>query len=168
MIFILCQEVSSYNYYVYHMQRTPEKPCLNDVTEVGTWRKTILTIAIILVVMTLLPVWDELAEELGIGLVTTFWFNTWAGNPILMLNEMKIAIFATFKWIVSYYLIRNSSTFYLYRLCVYNELLVHMHINCLTIFAPLMNAYCSIPVCYVLDLGKLEWITLSITSNDLV
>lgn len=119
MIFILCQEVSSYNYYVYHMQRTPEKPCLNDVTEVGTWRKTILTIAIILVVMTLLPVWDELAEELGIGLVTTFWFNTWAGKPILMLNEMKIAIFATFKWIVSYNLIRNSSTFYLYRLCVY-------------------------------------------------
>lgn len=28
--------------------------------------------AIFMVVMTLLPVWDELAEELGIGLVTTF------------------------------------------------------------------------------------------------
>ena len=28
--------------------------------------------AIFLVVLTLLPVWDELAEELGIGLVTTY------------------------------------------------------------------------------------------------
>lgn len=53
-------------------QRTPEKPCLNDVTEVGTWRKALVSVAIFLVVLTLLPVWDELAEELGIGLVTTF------------------------------------------------------------------------------------------------
>lgn len=61
-------------WYQYCMiQRSPEKPCLNDVTEVGTWRKTVLTVAIFLVVLTLLPVWDELAEELGIGLVTTFW-----------------------------------------------------------------------------------------------
>ncbi|XP_047337460.1 probable zinc metalloprotease EGY1, chloroplastic isoform X2 [Impatiens glandulifera] len=52
--------------------RTPEKPCLNDVTEVGTWRKAFIVLAITLVVLTLLPVWDELAEELGIGLVTTF------------------------------------------------------------------------------------------------
>ncbi|KAL9246099.1 hypothetical protein vseg_019677 [Gypsophila vaccaria] len=58
--------------YVLICQRTPEKPCLNDVTEVGTWRKTVVAVAIFLVVMTLLPVWDELAEELGIGLVTTF------------------------------------------------------------------------------------------------
>lgn len=58
--------------YVLICQRTPEKPCLNDVTEVGTWRKTIVTVAVFLVVLTLLPVWDELAEELGIGLVTTF------------------------------------------------------------------------------------------------
>ncbi|XP_051150515.1 probable zinc metalloprotease EGY1, chloroplastic [Andrographis paniculata] len=58
--------------YVLICQRTPEKPCLNDVTEVGTWRKAALTAAVILVVMTLLPVWDELAEELGIGLVTSF------------------------------------------------------------------------------------------------
>ncbi|CAI9756612.1 unnamed protein product [Fraxinus pennsylvanica] len=58
--------------YVLICQRTPEKPCLNDVTEVGTWRKTVFTMAIILVVLTLLPVWDELAEELGMGLVTTF------------------------------------------------------------------------------------------------
>ncbi|CAI9089636.1 OLC1v1024250C7 [Oldenlandia corymbosa var. corymbosa] len=57
--------------YVLICQRTPEKPCLNDVTEVGTWRKTIVSLAIFLVVLTLLPVWDELAEELGIGLVTT-------------------------------------------------------------------------------------------------
>ena len=53
-------------------QRTLEKPCLNDVTEVGTWRKTAVTVAIFLAVLTLLPVWDELAEELGIGLVSTF------------------------------------------------------------------------------------------------
>ncbi|XP_073145021.1 probable zinc metalloprotease EGY1, chloroplastic [Henckelia pumila] len=57
--------------YVLICQRAPEKPCLNDVTEVGTWRKTLLTMGIILVVLTLLPVWDELAEELGVGLVTT-------------------------------------------------------------------------------------------------
>ncbi|GKC79839.1 probable zinc metalloprotease EGY1, chloroplastic, partial [Tanacetum coccineum] len=58
--------------YVLICQRTPEKPCLNDVTEVGTWRRTAVTVAIFLVVLILLPVWDELAEELGIGLVTTF------------------------------------------------------------------------------------------------
>ncbi|XP_075514582.1 putative zinc metalloprotease EGY1, chloroplastic [Primulina tabacum] len=57
--------------YVLICQRAPEKPCLNDVTEVGTWRKTIFIMGIVLLVMTLLPVWDELAEELGIGLVTT-------------------------------------------------------------------------------------------------
>ncbi|KAI3822654.1 hypothetical protein L1987_10249 [Smallanthus sonchifolius] len=58
--------------YVLICQRTPEKPCLNDVTEVGTWRRTAVTVAIFLVVLILLPVWDDLAEELGIGLVTTF------------------------------------------------------------------------------------------------
>jgi hypothetical protein len=42
------------------------------VTEVGTWRKAAVTAAIFLVALTLLPVWDELAEELGIGLVSTF------------------------------------------------------------------------------------------------
>ncbi|CAL5356847.1 unnamed protein product [Camellia sinensis] len=58
--------------YVLICQRAPKKPCLNDVPEVGTWRRTVLTVAIFLVVLTLLPVWDELAEELGIGLVTAF------------------------------------------------------------------------------------------------
>ncbi|XP_043719538.1 probable zinc metalloprotease EGY1, chloroplastic isoform X2 [Telopea speciosissima] len=58
--------------YVLICQRTLEKPCLNDVSEVGTWRRTALIVAILLVVLTLLPLWDELAEELGIGLVTTF------------------------------------------------------------------------------------------------
>nr|GLL24435.1 probable zinc metalloprotease EGY1, chloroplastic isoform X1 [Ipomoea trifida] len=58
--------------YVLLCQRTPEKPCLNDVTEVGTWRKTLISVAVFLVVLVLLPVWDELAEELGIGLVSTF------------------------------------------------------------------------------------------------
>ncbi|KAI4378398.1 hypothetical protein MLD38_015881 [Melastoma candidum] len=58
--------------YVLICQRTPEKLCLNDVTEVGTWRKAAVIGAIVLVLLTLLPIWDELAEELGIGLVTTF------------------------------------------------------------------------------------------------
>ncbi|XP_077247733.1 peptidase M50 family protein [Tasmannia lanceolata] len=58
--------------YVLICQRTPEKPCLNDVSEVGTWRRTALVVAVFLVVLILLPLWDELAEELGIGLVTTF------------------------------------------------------------------------------------------------
>ncbi|ONK65056.1 uncharacterized protein A4U43_C07F33050 [Asparagus officinalis] len=57
--------------YVLICQRAPEKPCLNDVSEVGTWRRTALTIAVFLVIMILLPLWDELAEELGIGLVTS-------------------------------------------------------------------------------------------------
>ncbi|XP_058204241.1 probable zinc metalloprotease EGY1, chloroplastic [Rhododendron vialii] len=58
--------------YVLICQRRPEKPCLDDVTDVGGWRRAVLTVAIILVMLTLLPVWDELAEELGIGLVTIF------------------------------------------------------------------------------------------------
>ncbi|CAK7341533.1 unnamed protein product [Dovyalis caffra] len=58
--------------YILICQRAPEKPCLNDVSEVGTWRKAAVVTAIFLVALTLLPVWDELAEELGIGLVTTF------------------------------------------------------------------------------------------------
>ncbi|KAM7517588.1 hypothetical protein LguiB_016550 [Lonicera macranthoides] len=58
--------------YVLICQRSPEKACLNDVTEVGSWRRRVVALAIFLVVLTLVPVWDELAEELGIGLVTTF------------------------------------------------------------------------------------------------
>ncbi|CAM6099267.1 unnamed protein product [Calypogeia fissa] len=57
--------------YILIAQRSPEKPCLNDVTDVGSLRKTFLTVITILVIATLLPVWDELAEELGIGLVST-------------------------------------------------------------------------------------------------
>ncbi|KAB1206416.1 putative zinc metalloprotease EGY1, chloroplastic [Morella rubra] len=53
--------------YVLICQRNPEKPCLNDVTDVGTWRKALVLMSIFLVVLTLLPVWDELAEELGFG-----------------------------------------------------------------------------------------------------
>ncbi|KAG9136751.1 hypothetical protein Leryth_004511 [Lithospermum erythrorhizon] len=56
--------------YVLLCQRDPEKPCLNDVSEVGTWRRLLLIVMTTLVVLTLLPVWDELAEELGIGLVS--------------------------------------------------------------------------------------------------
>ncbi|GAB2296029.1 Probable zinc metalloprotease egy1, chloroplastic, variant 2 [Dionaea muscipula] len=58
--------------YVLICQRTPEKACLNDVTDVGTWRKASVIAAIVLVLMMLLPIWDELAEELGIGLVSTY------------------------------------------------------------------------------------------------
>ncbi|KAL8152425.1 hypothetical protein V2J09_010185 [Rumex salicifolius] len=58
--------------YVLICQRAPEKPCLNDVTEVSTLKKGVLVTAIFLVLFTLLPVWDELAEQLGIGLVTTY------------------------------------------------------------------------------------------------
>lgn len=57
--------------YVLICQRAAEKPCLNDVSEVGTWRKTAVTVAVFLVILILLPLWDELAEELGIGLVTS-------------------------------------------------------------------------------------------------
>ncbi|XP_020589240.1 probable zinc metalloprotease EGY1, chloroplastic isoform X2 [Phalaenopsis equestris] len=52
--------------------RTPEKPCLNDVSDIGKLRQLALVATISLVVFTLLPVWDELAEELGIGLMAAF------------------------------------------------------------------------------------------------
>jgi len=58
--------------YVLICQRTPEKPCLNDVSDVGTWRRAALIASVFLVVLTLIPLWDELAEELGVGLVTSF------------------------------------------------------------------------------------------------
>jgi hypothetical protein len=57
----------------YLSQRTPEKPCLNDVSDIGGWRRTALIASVFLVVLTLIPLWDELAEELGVGLVTSFW-----------------------------------------------------------------------------------------------
>ncbi|KAL2610797.1 hypothetical protein R1flu_022489 [Riccia fluitans] len=57
--------------YIIIAQRTPEKPCLNDVSDVGSWRKGSLLLISLLVIATLLPVWDELAEELGIGIVNT-------------------------------------------------------------------------------------------------
>ncbi|CAL4944803.1 unnamed protein product [Urochloa decumbens] len=58
--------------YVLICQRTPEKPCLNDVSDVGTWRRAALITSVFLVVLTLIPLWDELAEDLGVGLVTSF------------------------------------------------------------------------------------------------
>ncbi|KAG6544423.1 hypothetical protein Mapa_014061 [Marchantia paleacea] len=57
--------------YIIIAQRSPEKPCLNDVSDVGSWRKGSLLVISLLVIATLLPVWDELAEELGIGIVNT-------------------------------------------------------------------------------------------------
>ena len=50
------------------LQRAAEKPCLNDVSEVGNVRKVGLSIVILLALAVLLPFWDGLAEELGIGL----------------------------------------------------------------------------------------------------
>ncbi|GAB2235459.1 hypothetical protein Droror1_Dr00025884 [Drosera rotundifolia] len=58
--------------YTLICQRIPEKACLNDVSDVGTLRKAGVVASIVLVFMTLLPVWEELAEELGIGLVSTY------------------------------------------------------------------------------------------------
>ena len=40
---------------ILHVQRAPEKPCFNDVTG-WNMEKTVLTVAIFLVVLTLLPV----------------------------------------------------------------------------------------------------------------
>lgn len=54
--------------YILICQREPEKPCLNDVSEVGTWRQFAFALALVVVVLILLPLWDGLAEELGIGL----------------------------------------------------------------------------------------------------
>lgn len=56
--------------YILICQREPEKPCLNDVSEVGNWRQGAFILATVLVTLTLLPLWDGLAEELGIGLGT--------------------------------------------------------------------------------------------------
>jgi len=58
--------------YVLLCQRTPEKPCLDDVSDVGTWRRSALIVSVFLVVLILIPVWDELAEDLGVGLVNSF------------------------------------------------------------------------------------------------
>jgi hypothetical protein len=52
----------------FFLQRQPEKPCLNNVTEIGTVRKVGLSIVLLLALATLLPFWDGLGEELGIGL----------------------------------------------------------------------------------------------------
>ncbi|KAG0565024.1 hypothetical protein KC19_8G157100, partial [Ceratodon purpureus] len=57
-----------WGFYVLILQRQPEKSYLNDVTEVGTVRKVGLSIVLLLVLATLLPFWDGLREELGIGL----------------------------------------------------------------------------------------------------
>lgn len=45
---------------------------MNDVSDVGTWRRAALIASVFLVVLTLIPLWDELAEDLGVGLVTSF------------------------------------------------------------------------------------------------
>jgi hypothetical protein len=45
---------------------------LDDVSDVGTWRRSALIVSVFLVVLILIPVWDELAEDLGVGLVNTF------------------------------------------------------------------------------------------------
>eukprot|EP00897_Mesotaenium_endlicherianum_P001718 jgi/Mesen1/1574/ME000134S00689 len=56
--------------YILIVQRNQEKPALNDVTGVGPWRQGVLVATITLAVMALLPIWDELAADLGIGLAT--------------------------------------------------------------------------------------------------
>ncbi|CAI7878691.1 unnamed protein product [Closterium sp. NIES-54] len=54
--------------YVLFLQRDFEKPALNDVTGVGWQRQLVLAGAIALAVGTLLPIWDGLADDLGIGI----------------------------------------------------------------------------------------------------
>ena len=49
------------------LQRNAEKPALNDVTGVGRWRQALLVALIGLALLTLLPMWDELAVDLGMG-----------------------------------------------------------------------------------------------------
>ena len=53
------------------LQRSFERPCLNDVTEIGVARRAVLGVSVFLAVAALLPLWDDLAENLGIGLGTT-------------------------------------------------------------------------------------------------
>jgi hypothetical protein len=53
--------------YILIVQRSPEKPSLNDVTEVGAWRKAGLVFILLFALAMLLPLWDGLADELGIG-----------------------------------------------------------------------------------------------------
>ncbi|CAI5473708.1 unnamed protein product [Closterium sp. Yama58-4] len=54
--------------YVLFLQRDFEKPALNDVSGVGWQRQAVLAVAIALAVGTLLPLWDGLADDLGIGI----------------------------------------------------------------------------------------------------
>jgi membrane-associated protease RseP (regulator of RpoE activity) len=53
--------------YILIVQRSPEKPSLNDVTEVGALRKAGLVFILLFALAMLLPLWDGLADELGIG-----------------------------------------------------------------------------------------------------
>ncbi|CAM6045604.1 unnamed protein product [Sphagnum compactum] len=53
--------------YILIVQRAAEKPALNDVTEVGALRKTGLVLILLFALAMLLPLWEGLAEELGIG-----------------------------------------------------------------------------------------------------
>lgn len=54
------------------VQREPEKACVNDVTGVGNIRQSVYIAGLTLALFTLLPIWDQLADELGIGLGLPF------------------------------------------------------------------------------------------------
>lgn len=56
--------------YVLLLQRNLEKPALNDVTEVSRWRKALMGGLLAFSVLTLLPVFEDVAETAGIGLDT--------------------------------------------------------------------------------------------------
>ncbi|XP_024541734.1 probable zinc metalloprotease EGY1, chloroplastic isoform X2 [Selaginella moellendorffii] len=56
--------------YIIIVQRSSGKACLKDVTGVGTWRQIVYAVTLVLVVLTLLPLWDGLATQLGIGIGT--------------------------------------------------------------------------------------------------
>lgn len=54
--------------YILIVQRNQERPALNNVTGVGQLRQGVLVATLTLVFLTLVPMWEQLAEELGVGL----------------------------------------------------------------------------------------------------
>lgn len=56
--------------YILLLQRNVERPALNDVSSVGWQREVLLAVLLLLAAATLLPIWDGLADELGIGIST--------------------------------------------------------------------------------------------------
>ncbi|GAQ88499.1 membrane-associated Zn-dependent protease [Klebsormidium nitens] len=58
----------SFGLYILIVQRRAEKPCLDDVTDVGKVRRGLHLAALAVCLVTLLPVFPQMAEDLGIGI----------------------------------------------------------------------------------------------------